>query len=209
MLTCRRFLSGHQLAASVISPLITQDPPSGHGTRACFLLADPGVLPRAGCPCRARAGRPRGDRRARAPRAAGHRSSGQGARSGRRRLHRVAVKTCQTPRLTARGRGGTVYTPALGAGARESLGVRIPPPALPPPADSPESGCDPRSGLLKVREIIELLEDDGWLLAATRGSHRQFKHPSKPGRVTVAGRPAHDLHAKTLGSIPRQAGLRQ
>jgi predicted RNA binding protein YcfA (HicA-like mRNA interferase family) len=63
--------------------------------------------------------------------------------------------------------------------------------------------------LLKVREIIELLEDDGWLLAATRGSHRQFKHPSKPGRVTVAGRPAHDLHAKTLGSIPRQAGLRQ
>ena len=40
---------------------------------------------------------------------------------------------------------------------------------------------------MKVREVIRLIEDDGWLLVATRGSHRQYKHPSKPGRVTIAG----------------------
>ena len=62
---------------------------------------------------------------------------------------------------------------------------------------------------MKVREVIKMLEDDGWLVAATKGSHRQFTHPTKPGRVTVAGRPAHDLHPKTAASILRQAGLRQ
>jgi predicted RNA binding protein YcfA (HicA-like mRNA interferase family) len=53
------------------------------------------------------------------------------------------------------------------------------------------------------------LEDDGWYLAATRGSHRQFKHPTKPGRVTVAGKLSDDLHPKTRASILRQAGLRK
>jgi predicted RNA binding protein YcfA (HicA-like mRNA interferase family) len=43
---------------------------------------------------------------------------------------------------------------------------------------------------LKVGEIIKLIETDGWYLIATRGSHRQYKHPDKPGRVTVAGKPA-------------------
>jgi predicted RNA binding protein YcfA (HicA-like mRNA interferase family) len=42
---------------------------------------------------------------------------------------------------------------------------------------------------MKVRETIWLIEEDGWSLVATRGSHRQFKHPSKPGRVTIAGKP--------------------
>jgi predicted RNA binding protein YcfA (HicA-like mRNA interferase family) len=62
---------------------------------------------------------------------------------------------------------------------------------------------------VKVREILRLLAEDGWQVAATRGSHRQLKHPEKPGRVTVAGKPADDLHPKTATSILRQAGLRR
>jgi predicted RNA binding protein YcfA (HicA-like mRNA interferase family) len=62
---------------------------------------------------------------------------------------------------------------------------------------------------VKVREIIKLLEEDGWHVVATRGSHRQFKHPSKRGRVTVAGKLSDDLHPKTRASILRQAGLKQ
>jgi predicted RNA binding protein YcfA (HicA-like mRNA interferase family) len=46
---------------------------------------------------------------------------------------------------------------------------------------------------MKVRDILRLLRDDGWYLARTRGSLQQFKHPSKPGRVTVAGSPNDDL----------------
>jgi predicted RNA binding protein YcfA (HicA-like mRNA interferase family) len=62
---------------------------------------------------------------------------------------------------------------------------------------------------LKVREAIRLLEEDGWFLVVTRGSHRQYKHPSKPGRVTVAGKPADDLAPGTLNSILKQAGLKE
>jgi predicted RNA binding protein YcfA (HicA-like mRNA interferase family) len=51
------------------------------------------------------------------------------------------------------------------------------------------------------------LLDDGWYLVATRGSHRQFKHPLRPGRVTVAGHPADELGPKTLRSILRQSGI--
>lgn len=47
---------------------------------------------------------------------------------------------------------------------------------------------------LKVSEIIKMIQADGWYLAATRGSHRQYKHPGKPGRVTVAGKPSDTLH---------------
>ncbi|MGH3046832.1 MAG: type II toxin-antitoxin system HicA family toxin [Gaiellaceae bacterium] len=61
---------------------------------------------------------------------------------------------------------------------------------------------------MKVREVISLLEDAGWRLVATKGSHRQYKHPSKPGRVTVPGKGSDDLHPKTQASILRQAGLR-
>ncbi len=60
---------------------------------------------------------------------------------------------------------------------------------------------------LKVSEIIKLIETDGWYLAAVRGSHRQYKHPSKPGRVTVAGKPSAVLPPGTERSILRQAGL--
>ncbi|MGI8440461.1 MAG: type II toxin-antitoxin system HicA family toxin [Thermoleophilaceae bacterium] len=61
---------------------------------------------------------------------------------------------------------------------------------------------------MKVREVIGLLEEDGWTVHSTRGSHRQFKHPTKPGRVTVPGKPREDLHPKTQASILRQAALR-
>ncbi|MFN7713042.1 MAG: type II toxin-antitoxin system HicA family toxin [Curvibacter sp.] len=54
---------------------------------------------------------------------------------------------------------------------------------------------------MKVSEILRMLQEDGWFLVATRGSHRQFKHAAKPGRVTVAGKPADDLAPGTLSSI--------
>jgi predicted RNA binding protein YcfA (HicA-like mRNA interferase family) len=60
----------------------------------------------------------------------------------------------------------------------------------------------------KVREAIRVIEEDGWYQVRTRGSHRQFKHPQKPGRVTIAGKPSDDLAPKTLESILRQAGLK-
>ena len=59
-----------------------------------------------------------------------------------------------------------------------------------------------------VRDIIHLIEDEGWYLEATKGSHRQFKHPIKAGRVTVAGKPKDDLAPGTLNSILKQAGLK-
>ena len=62
---------------------------------------------------------------------------------------------------------------------------------------------------MKVRDIIRALEADGWYLVATKGSHRQYKHPTKPGRVTVAGHPNHDLAPGTVNSILKQAQLKQ
>jgi predicted RNA binding protein YcfA (HicA-like mRNA interferase family) len=62
---------------------------------------------------------------------------------------------------------------------------------------------------MKVREAIRLIEGDGWFLVATRGSHRQYKHPTKSGRVTVAGKPSDDLAPGTLNSILKQAGLKE
>jgi predicted RNA binding protein YcfA (HicA-like mRNA interferase family) len=61
---------------------------------------------------------------------------------------------------------------------------------------------------MKVRDIIRLIEADGWYLVATRGSHRQYKRPTKPGRVTVAGAPADEVAPGTRGSVLKQAGLR-
>ena len=62
---------------------------------------------------------------------------------------------------------------------------------------------------MKVSEVLRILTDDGWYLVATKGSHRQFKHPTKPGRVTVAGKPSDDLAPGTLGSILKQSGLKK
>ncbi len=61
---------------------------------------------------------------------------------------------------------------------------------------------------MKVSEVLTMLRRDGWELVATRGSHRRFKHRTKPGRVTVAGKPSHDLPPGTLNSILKQAGLK-
>ena len=62
---------------------------------------------------------------------------------------------------------------------------------------------------MKVAEVLRLLQADGWYLVATRGSHRQFKHAAKPGRVTVAGKPSDDLAPGTLNSILKQSGLKK
>jgi predicted RNA binding protein YcfA (HicA-like mRNA interferase family) len=62
---------------------------------------------------------------------------------------------------------------------------------------------------LKVREVIRLIEEDDWFLVSTRGSHRQFKHATKPGRVTIAGHMSDDLAPGTLNSILKQAGLKE
>ena len=61
---------------------------------------------------------------------------------------------------------------------------------------------------MKVRDVLRLLADDGWYLARTRGSHAQYKHPTKPGLVTVAGSGGDDLAPGTLNSILKQAGLK-
>jgi len=63
--------------------------------------------------------------------------------------------------------------------------------------------------MMKIHEVIRLLENDGWRLRATRGSHRQYKHPVKPGRITVAGKPSDDLAPGTLNSILKQAQLKK
>jgi predicted RNA binding protein YcfA (HicA-like mRNA interferase family) len=54
-----------------------------------------------------------------------------------------------------------------------------------------------------------MLNDEGWYLVVTRGSHRQFKHPSRSGRVTVPGKPSDELAPGTLNSIRKQAGLKK
>lgn len=62
---------------------------------------------------------------------------------------------------------------------------------------------------MKVREVVRLIEQDGWQMVRTRGSHRQFKHPDKPGLVTVPGNPGDELAPGTLNSILKQAGLKE
>ena len=62
---------------------------------------------------------------------------------------------------------------------------------------------------MKIRDVIRLVEGDGWYMVATRGSHRQYKHPIKPGRVTIAGHPGHDLAPGTLNSVFKQAQLKK
>jgi predicted RNA binding protein YcfA (HicA-like mRNA interferase family) len=61
---------------------------------------------------------------------------------------------------------------------------------------------------VKVRDAIKQVEGDGWRIARQRGSHRQYKHPTKPGTLTIAGHPSMDLSPKTLRSILIQAGLK-
>jgi predicted RNA binding protein YcfA (HicA-like mRNA interferase family) len=60
---------------------------------------------------------------------------------------------------------------------------------------------------MKVRDVIRLLEQDGWARIAQKGSHRQFRHPTKPGKVTVAGKMSDEVPRGTLRNLLRQAGL--
>ena len=62
---------------------------------------------------------------------------------------------------------------------------------------------------MKVRDVIRRIEDEGWYLERTRGSHRQFAHPTKPGKVTLAGKPSTDVPIGTLKSIWRQAQMEE
>jgi predicted RNA binding protein YcfA (HicA-like mRNA interferase family) len=61
---------------------------------------------------------------------------------------------------------------------------------------------------VKVREVIRRLEREGWVLVSTEGSHRQFKHPAKAGRVTVSGSLGDEMPKGTLASVRRQADLK-
>ncbi|HEY1341822.1 MAG TPA: type II toxin-antitoxin system HicA family toxin [Bryobacteraceae bacterium] len=61
---------------------------------------------------------------------------------------------------------------------------------------------------VKVRDLIKMIELDGWKLKSTEGSHRQYKHPTKAGRVTVPGHSGDDVAPGTLRSILKQAGLK-
>jgi predicted RNA binding protein YcfA (HicA-like mRNA interferase family) len=66
-----------------------------------------------------------------------------------------------------------------------------------------------RYGLgVKVRDVLRMIEEDGWVLVRTRGSHRQYRHPVKLGLVTVPGKPGDDLAPGTLNSVLKQAGLK-
>jgi predicted RNA binding protein YcfA (HicA-like mRNA interferase family) len=62
---------------------------------------------------------------------------------------------------------------------------------------------------MKIRDIINIVEEDGWYIVATKGSHRQYKHTVKEGRVTIAGHPNDDLAPGTLNSILKQAKLKE
>lgn len=59
----------------------------------------------------------------------------------------------------------------------------------------------------RVREAIRMIERDGWFHVRTRGSHRQYHHPEKPGTVTISGNLGNELDARRWHSILQQAGL--
>ncbi len=61
---------------------------------------------------------------------------------------------------------------------------------------------------VKVRDVIKMIEKKGWFIVRTKGSHRQFKHKTKKGLVTIAGKPSAELAPGTLNSVLRQAGLK-
>lgn len=62
---------------------------------------------------------------------------------------------------------------------------------------------------MKVGEVIKLITLDGWVLVRTRGDHRQYKHPGKPGLVTISGHLSDEIDRGTLNSIRKQAGLKE
>lgn len=62
---------------------------------------------------------------------------------------------------------------------------------------------------MKVKDVIKLIERDGWFLVRTRGSHKQFHHTTKAGTVTIAGKESIDMPPGTLNNVLKQAGLKK
>ena len=62
---------------------------------------------------------------------------------------------------------------------------------------------------MKIRDVIKMIKADGWYLVKTEGSHRQYKHPTKQGRVTIAGHPGDELAPGTLNSVLKQSQLKK
>lgn len=62
---------------------------------------------------------------------------------------------------------------------------------------------------MKIREVVKLIEKDGWYLVRTKGSHRQYRHSSKKGLVTISGHVTADIAKGTLNSVLKQAGLKE
>jgi len=62
---------------------------------------------------------------------------------------------------------------------------------------------------MKVKDVIKLIEKDGWVLVRIRGSHRQFHHAIKVGTVTISGKESIDMPVGTFNSVLKQAGLKQ
>lgn len=62
--------------------------------------------------------------------------------------------------------------------------------------------------VLKTSAVLKALLADGWVIVATKGSHRQLKHPNKPGKVTLNGKPSSDIYGRELDSVAKQAGLK-
>lgn len=65
-----------------------------------------------------------------------------------------------------------------------------------------------RIGRIKVKHLVKLVEEVGWYLERMKGSHRQFKHATRPGIVTIPGKPKADVRRGTLNSVLKQAGLK-
>jgi predicted RNA binding protein YcfA (HicA-like mRNA interferase family) len=78
-----------------------------------------------------------------------------------------------------------------------------------PAIHRPQTEYDSNTMPTRVKELLTLLEDDGWLCVRQKGSHRQYHHASKPGTVTVAGKPSIEVPPGTLNSILKQAGLKK
>ena len=77
-------------------------------------------------------------------------------------------------------------------------------------SDLPQNGIEGlvQTSWVKVRDVIRLLRKGGWEQVRMKGSHRQFRHPARPGTVTVAGKPGVEIPIGTLKNIFRQAGLK-
>ena len=61
--------------------------------------------------------------------------------------------------------------------------------------------------ILKVRDVIKIVEDDGWFYIGSKGDHRQYEHPTKTTKVTIAGHPSDEMHPKTYARVLQQAQI--